>query len=271
MSKGQKLVKFFAIILAITLIISIVSFALTLIFSVLHIINIKDASEITNKEVVNVYSEDVLDNLELDVISANVFVKEGEKFQVTTNSKYISLRQVGDTFIIQEEEHNIIKDNASVTICIPKDFYFKEVEINIGAGELEIETLNANRLEFNLGAGNTNIYDINVEETVIDTGAGTLNISSGIIDKLKLDTGVGDVTLSLNILEDADIDAGIGNLELTLLGKEELYTLDISKGLGNITVDDMIMTLDTVIGNGNINIKITGGIGNIDVNFLELI
>lgn len=233
MSKGQKLVKFFAIILAITLIISIVSFTLTLIFSVLHIINIKDASEITNKEVVNVYSEDVLDNLELDVISANVFVKEGEKFQVTTNSKYISLRQVEDTFIIQEEEHNIIKDNASVTICIPKDFDFKEVEINIGAG--------------------------------------TLNISSGIIDKFKLDTGVGDVTLSLNILEDADIDAGIGNLELILLGKEELYTLDISKGLGNITVDDMIMTLDTVIGNGNINIKITGGIGNIDVNFLELI
>lgn len=270
MSKGQKLVKFFAIILAITLIISIVSFALTLIFSVLHIINIKDASEITNKEVVNVYSEDLLDNLELDVISANVFVKEGEKFQVTTNSKYISLRQVEDTFLIQEEEH-IIKDNASVTICIPKDFDFKEVEINIGAGELEIEVLNANRLEFNLGAGNTNIYDINVEEAIIDTGAGTLNISSGIIDKLKLDTGVGDVTLSLNILEDADIDAGIGNLELTLLGKEELYTLDISKGLGNITIDDMIMTLDTVIGNGNINIKITGGIGNIDVNFLELI
>lgn len=271
MSKGQKLVKFFAIVLAITLIISIVSFVITLIFSILHITSsIKDTDGIMNNEVVNVYSEDVLDNLEIDVYSAKVYIKEGEKFQVTTDSNYVSTRQSVDTFIIQEEEH-FIKDSSSVTIYVPKDFKFKDVEINIGAGEFEVDVLNANKLYFSLGAGTTTIYDMNIEKAIINTGTGELEIKNGVASELDLSTGIGDTYTTLDILKRANLDAGVGNLKLTILDNKEKYLIDVSKGIGNITVDGTYITEDSVIANGDIELTVTGGIGNIDIDFLDLI
>lgn len=269
MSKSQKLVKFFAIVLAITLIISIISFIVSCIASIFYITyTVKNSEEETIMESVNVYSEEITEKLEVNVTSATVYIKQGDKLALTTNSKYITSKQDGTTFVVYEK-FAFDGGNKEVTIYVPEGF--EDVEINIGAGRLEIDTLTANKLELSLGAGNTYIHSLNVKEAEISTGAGIVNLKNGTIENLELATGIGDVNITLDILDEASIDAGVGNLDVTFLKDKSNYTLDIAKGVGNIIIDGKSTTQDTLIGNGKSKVEINGGVGNIHVYFTDII
>ena len=267
MNRGQKVIKIIAIVIAVMLSITIISSIVAAVSSIFIITNIventNNESVVKNIDVVN-----QIEDLKINVGASKICIKEGEKLQISTNSKYIVVNEENNKLSIKETSHfNFSNPNLETTVYVPKDFKFKQVKINVGAGELNIASLIAEKLELSLGAGTTTIDYVSATSFKAETGAGKLNIKNGLFEKAKLDMGVGNIDIESKIGDFFDIDAGIGNLNLKLLGNKEEYTLDIDKGVGNVSVDGV--DVSNVIGNGSKHIKIDGGIGNIDINFIK--
>ena len=68
------------------------------------------------------------------------------------------------------------------------------------------------------------------------------------------------------LLGECDLKFGVGQSDLILLGGKDSYTVDIEKGVGNITLDGVDVT-DFDNGDGENHIKIEGGIGTINIEF----
>ena len=99
----------------------------------------------------------------------------------------------------------------------------------------------------------------------IDGGAGEIIIDESDITNMDLDMGVGKVELNSKLNGNSEINAGVGEVDLELMGSLDDYSFKVFKGLGNITVDDHKISNDTVYGNGLNKVKISGGVGDINV------
>lgn len=75
--------------------------------------------------------------------------------------------------------------------------------------------------------------------------------------------GIGETIITSLISGNSNLDTGIGSLELNLIGDD--YKLKINKGIGEITIDNKKVEDNEIIGNGDNNISISGGIGEIKI------
>ena len=103
------------------------------------------------------------------------------------------------------------------------------------------------------------------EELKINGGAGNININSGEIANVDLDLGVGNTKIKSDITGNSNINTGVGELNLYLSLESDNYKINVNKGLGKITFNDDKILDDTIIGNGENYIKISGGVGNINI------
>lgn len=125
-----------------------------------------------------------------------------------------------------------------------------------------------NNLDLELGAGKVDIKDIKVlKETNISGGTGQVNITDSELHNTELEIGVGELNLSGKLLDKTEIDCGIGSTNIELIGTKEDYKLNIEKGIGNITINNKKINNNENYGTGKNKIKISGGIGNINISF----
>jgi hypothetical protein len=129
-----------------------------------------------------------------------------------------------------------------------------QVEITVGAGQIDIENIIADILEVDIGAGQGLIDDFNVRRTNMSVGAGQLDITGQIEERADIDCGVGEINLNLRGSQDEfghNISVGIGDANFG--------TLSVS-GLGRNSSGNL--QLDKIV---DINV----GIGSVNVNFIN--
>lgn len=271
MIKAGKIIKYFAIGLAIFLTVNIISMIMYGIISIGMIFNTSDDNYLYE----NLKTLEVNQNtksLNIEIASSNIIIKESTTFKVETNNKYIKTKDKNNKLSIIEEKHNLLNNNDSsnLIIYIPSNYHFDNISIENGAGKIEIETLTTNKLNLDLGAGKVNIDNLSViNSTEIDGGAGEITITNSNLNNLDLDMGIGKVTLTSTITGNNEIDAGIGELELNLVGVMDNYKIILDKGIGNATLNNEKMKDSTYYGNGSNLIDISGGIGSIKINLIN--
>lgn len=231
MTKLQKVIKYMAIGFAIFLTISIVSG----IVKVIALINgvsvfVGGSSQTTEAPEGTVYTDDI-DSLKIDIAAVELKIQEGNEFSVETDSKYITSRQKNGTLIVEEKKHNTVgvNDAGSLIITIPAGVSLRETEIDAGAGKIEIEMLNT--------------------------------------EKLDMDMGVGELLMKAEITGKADIDFGVGSAQITLLGSPDDYRIGMDKGIGEATLDGEKMRNEEYYGEGERLIEMDGGIGEVEIVF----
>lgn len=159
-------------------------------------------------------------------------------------------------------------NNTDLIIYLPVDQIFNEVSIENGAGRINIEFIKTQKLELELGAGRVEINNVTVtKELDINGGAGKVNIINGNINNLDLDMGIGSLNLESTITGYSDIEAGIGDLNLKLIGSFDNYKLKVNKGIGIATLNGKKIKSALYYGEGPNLINIDGGIGNININY----
>ena len=140
MSEFQKIIKYFAIALAMFLIffiISGISFGLSL---VENIFNGND-SEVLEDVLELVEMEDNINVLDVSVTSSNILIKVGDTFKIDTDNKYIDCKQDGKKIKVTEKKHSLFNsDNSKLVIYIPSDMTLDDVEIDSGAGKIDVES-----------------------------------------------------------------------------------------------------------------------------------
>lgn len=269
MSGLQKIIKYLAIAFAVYLIFSIIT---TLMYGVSSIG--KFFSNDKSGEVDNLSNLEINDNallLDIDVKSSNIMIKRGNDFKAETNSKYINSKQDNNKLYISERDHNYLNNkNIDLVIYIPEDYIFDYVSIDAGAGKVYIEELSTKKLDLDLGAGKLEAKNLLViDDFELSGGVGDLIINDSNINNLDADLGLGKFEMISKLTGNNKIDSGVGKVDLKLVGTLEDYQISLDSGVGRASLGDLKMEDGNTYGSGINKLDINGGLGSIDIMFLE--
>lgn len=214
---------------------------------------------------------DNITELDIRINAANFTIKQADAFSIESNLKHLTVKENDGVLTIEENKRfGVTYTDAALILYIPAETVFEKADITTGAGRLTVDALSAGSLKLELGAGEVNIGTLTATNKAdIDGGAGKITISGGTLHNLDLDMGVGQLNLTSVVLGNSDFDLGIGESNITLIGSKDDYAIDAEKGIGNITVDGETVSNFNGSGNGENNIDISGGIGAINLVFME--
>lgn len=273
MTTAQKIIKYianaFAIFLIVTIIFSILSAGYGILIAV-GVIN-KQENKISENLITISDNIDEISTLKLDIKASDLQIKNGKKFEVKTNNSNIKYSNENGKVSVKEEgmfKWHLGKNyEGTVIIYLPEDMeQIEEVKMDIGAGTIFIENLKTKNLYFELGAGNVTVDSMTVSKKMrLNGGAGNIEINSGKIANADVDLGVGKTTIKSDFTGNSKIDTGIGELNLDLTLPKEDYKINVNKGIGEIRFNGKSIEDDTSLGNGNNYIKVSGGVGGINI------
>ena len=272
MTTTQKIIKYLAIAFALFLVISIFSIIFGLSREIISSIN-NDKKESELLEEYTTISNNVnnIESFKIDISNDDIKIKEGEKFEVKTNDPDVKFYHENSKVKIKSDKtfswHLSNSSRGTIIIYLPKEFNISELDLNLGAGKIDIDKLFVETLLMDLGAGTMTAKEINVyEKATTNGGAGNININLGTINNLNLKLGAGNASIQSDLTGSNTLTTGVGKLNLGLSRSKDNYRFDINKGLGNIILNDFDVSEDTLIGDGETKIKINGAVGNIIIN-----
>lgn len=275
MTTTQKIIKYLAIAFALFLVISIFSIIFGLSREIISSIN-NDKKESELLEEYTTISNNVnnIESFKIDISNDDIEIKEGEKFEVKTNDPDVKFYHENSIVKIKSDKtfswHLSNSSRGTIIIYLPNEFNISELDLNLGAGKIDIDKIFVETLLMDLGAGTMTAKEINVyEKATINGGAGNINIYSGKINNLNLKLGAGNASIESDLTGSNTLTTGVGKLNLGLSRSKDNYKFDISKGLGNIILNDFDVSEDILIGDGETKIKISGAVGNIIINTAE--
>lgn len=275
MTTTQKIIKYLAIAFALFLVISIFSIIFGLSRKIISSIN-NDKKESGLLEEYTTISNNVnnIESFKIDISNDDIEIKEGEKFEVKTNDPNVKFYHENSKVKIKSDKtfswHLSNSSRGTIIIYLPNKFNISELDLNLGAGKIDIDKIFVETLLMDLGAGTMTAKEINVyEKATINGGAGNININSGTINNINLKLGAGNASIQSDLTGSNTLTTGVGKLNLGLSRSKDNYKFDINKGLGSIILNDFNVSEDTLIGDGDTKIKISGAVGNIIINTAE--
>lgn len=274
MTTIQKIIKYIALVFAGFLIITIISAILNGGYNLLQALGLIHTNSGTVTEELNVISGELeeISTLKIDLSFTNLYIKAGEKFKVETNNSTINFTDDSGNVKIKEKNKGWLNNKnleSNLIIYIPDNMVdLDQVEIDTGAGKIHIEKLNAKELNFKLGAGDVYIENLTADkEANIDGGVGKTEIRSSQINNLNVDLGMGEFIFDGKVTGKSEVNSGVGAINIDLIDNKENYSINVSKGIGNVTIDGENIEKDQLYGKGENYLDINGGIGEINVKF----
>lgn len=207
--------------------------------------------------------------LKLELGAGEIRIEQGDRILVVSNLRYVDVEAEDNTLIISEKTHAAADyEGAFFTMYIPETMSLTEIDITTGAGVFYAEKLSAEALDFEFGAGEVNIGELYAtREAEIETGAGELNIGGGKMQNLQLLLGAGEVNIASEISGRGELNLGVGEVNITLLGGQDSYTVEVNKGIGDITINGESVSGNRTVGTGDSFVEINGGIGSVNITF----
>ena len=208
-------------------------------------------------------------SLDMQINAADISIEHGAAFSVKSNLKRLAVTEKdGCLTIIDKTKGKADYNHAMLTLYVPADTVFADIDIVTGAGQLTAEALSAKSFDLELGAGSARFAALNAADDIdIKGGAGEIIIMDGALNDLDLGLGVGSLNLTAALSGSNDLEFGIGEANVTLIGSRDAYDLDIEKGLGSITVDGWSVGEFKSNENASCRVNIKGGIGDARINF----
>ncbi len=264
MTNEQKIVKVFAIVLAVFICISIFSAVLSGI-GLLFSFGDYDREGNTATETIDTRE---IEKLEIDMAATSLVIERGADFKIEKmNIKNdVNVKVSGTTLkVIEKHAHFWNNNNGTIVIRIPTYIELDKVKIDMGAGKVTISNLEAQSLDIDQGVGTLDIESSRFDEAEIDGGVGKMHIEDSTFYNFDLSSGMGSVDIEALFLGKTKIEGGVGSIDLRIRGSKRDFTIITEKGIGSITVDgDQINSRE---GDGPNLLDIESGIGSIKINF----
>lgn len=271
MTNSQKIIIYIGTVFAVFLAVTIISVILTGGYALIN------TSKVIITEDLRTISSEVteISSLKICLAYTNLYIRTGEKFEAQTNNSKITFENNNGSIKIKENGLNWLNDRntkGDLIVYIPENIMtIDEVNIEAGAGKINIEKLNTKGLYLELGAGEVCIENVVVtDETSIDGGVGKTELKQCQLNNLKADLGVGEFNFSGVLTGKNEINSGIGATILNLIGEKEDYTINASKGIGDITLDGEPIESDIVLKAGDNYLEVAGGIGEIKISYIKV-
>lgn len=165
-----------------------------------------------------------------------------------------------------------LEDNI-ITIRFPEGMKFDEVELEAGAGRMDISSIEAGEISTVVGAGELFMERIRTKKLSAEVGAGTVIAEEAYATDVDLNVNLGACIYEGAITRELDAECSMGSLELKLEGREEDHNYEIECSAGNVEMNGTEYTAVASkrrIDNGaESNFEISCSMGDIIVHFEE--
>lgn len=165
--------------------------------------------------------------------------------------------------------------DCRITLYLPRDYRFHEVEIEMGAGEMDFGTLYADSASLEVGAGQITVYDrAEVSDLEVSVGVGSIDLGTLVVDELEVEVGMGAfVVTEADIRGEADVNCSMGSVDMTVRGRESDFNYELECAMGCIELGDWEyagLGQEKKIDNGaSREVKLECSMGYIDMRFTE--
>ncbi|MDE7404635.1 MAG: DUF4097 family beta strand repeat-containing protein, partial [Lachnospiraceae bacterium] len=160
-----------------------------------------------------------------------------------------------------------------ITLIIPAGTSMEEVDIEVGAGVMEIVSLKAKEIDALIGAGELRIDRAQAQDFSAEIGVGRFEANNMEAEEASLTLGMGECIYEGAVTGNLDIECDMGNMEICLSGHEDDYNYEIECAAGNVEVGGSSyagLASERHINNGCHNdIEIECNMGNIEIQFKE--
>ncbi len=221
------------------------------------------------------------DEIQMEVYYRSNWEKYQRDIYWTQDNDTLEIHDSTDRKIFRLFHHGV--GDAKLVLRIPKDKKFEELNLDIGAADVDVSLdtqLYASELNISLGTGQLlasssqeNEVILNAKKLNLDIGAGRLELSGILADRLKADCGAGELSLKNVTAKDVDLQGGVGRVVLEMTGQKEYYNYDVECGIGHVVIGDSTYTglaASKTIDNGaDRDMNIECGIGEVEISFTK--
>ena len=168
----------------------------------------------------NEYEFAGINNLEIEVDASKVKIQEYDGSMIKVSSNWSTkIVNENNTLIIEDNFNifNLSNLNKKITVYIPINYQFNNVDINIDAGDFEAENIYATDIEVSIDAGNFDTKKI-------------------IATNLNVEVDAGKAAIDLLDCQNSYFDCDVGDIEVMMVGSEADYSYDVSCDLGSVKV-----------------------------------
>lgn len=182
---------------------------------------------------------------------------------VDGNDLYIKVLNA-NSFDFSDEEN-------CFTLYVPAGATFSDVDVNLGAGEMKLDGLQAYEMKIELGAGQIVAEDLSAESIEISVGAGDIDLQGALLGEVKIEVGAGNCFIEGCVTEDIKAECAMGNITMQLEGEEEDFDYELDCVSGNLKIDDTeysgLASSREVDNNAIKKMDLQCAMGNIEVEF----
>lgn len=159
--------------------------------------------------------------------------KEAAEFQYYTKDRTLYIK--GFDKVPLKAHHN---RSNELRLEIPKGFSFEDIELELGAGRIEADSLSASReISIEVGAGEMIADELSANTLDMEVGAGSAEIKDAFVKNCDMEVGLGSMIYSGTITQNLSAECGMGNMELYLDDTYENHNYELECAMGNITLD----------------------------------
>lgn len=194
---------------------------------------------------------DEIDELDFEIGAAKLIIEPGDSFSITAeNVNIYTCGADGGIWRLEAASTSVVSSAAQITVIVPADRVL-DLNLEVGAGELQIGAIQVNDFVVSIGAGTAKTELMDVRGMVdIEVGAGSLSAKMTEPANVYIDCGMGSVSLELAASQDVyDIfaDCGLGSVKAGTLhidgaGDKEYtsssseYQMNIDCGMGSVRI-----------------------------------
>lgn len=161
------------------------------------------------------------------------------------SSFYIEATNVGKLQTYMEEGTLIVRTTSGsqkwndlkgdkITLYIPKNFHYSEICMELGAGKMDVDDLDADHIVLKAGAGQIDAERLTAQVLEANVGMGQINMTGITVQNLDVEVGAGGMTAKGTVKGDASVKCSMGSLELQLDGSETDFNYQMIGTMGNI-------------------------------------
>lgn len=200
----------------------------------------KNSDNHTYKEMQEEFNDSEVKNLDIELaaVSLEIYYSDVEQIQIEQEniSGYKSYIEEETLYIEGGNKIGFGNGIGNIVVIVPKYMKFQTVDLELGAGEAEIE-------------------DLNADSVTIEVGAGKASIDNLVVNHLSAKVGTGQ-------------------LQVQIFGNENDYSYDIECGIGEIQIGDSSYggfgkTQKSIQAGSDKQIDLECGIGEIQIDFIK--
>ena len=141
MNKTQKIIKYVAIILGVYLVVSIFTSLFSITTNIIDFNNLFNTKADENAEYKSYDLNIDLENLNIDIPYSNLKIVNSNEYKLETNNSDLKITDNNNTLFIKDNQKRFKKRNYDVTIYLPVEKNYNNINIETGAGRVEISKL----------------------------------------------------------------------------------------------------------------------------------